>query len=341
MRLAVGLAVLAVATAGCGETTARPVVSTPGPASTATTPRPAPLLPFHSPYRYGYRFAQRPLVVEQYPGEFMLYFRMNRRLPAAFATVNGAVSGFALARTGFGGDRRPCYAQNMDILHHAHPPPDRVRPGEPVLVKLYIGRHGSPLTVRVALSPVAPGTAEASDPDNLYLRQIGCARDRASAPAPAAAPFHSPHRHGYAFARRPIVVRTDGGGLTLYVRTNRALPKKPGVRTLAYATINGISEGPALGRFTFGEHPKPCYFEKLVPTTIVGRPPPKTGIGDTAVVRLYIKEGAAPLTVKVPIQRAVAPDRSPYRKEATDLVEPYAIALGCPRDRPSQALGYP
>jgi len=208
MRAAAGVVALlavAVAAAGCGGggTTTRPVVSVRGPASTATTPRPAPLLPFHSPHRYGYRFAQRPLVVEQYPGEFMLYFRMNKRLPAAFANVNGALGGFDLGRTGFGSDRRPCYSQNMDILRRAHPPPDRVRPGESVLVKLYIGRHGSPLTVRVALSPVAPGTAQAYDPANLYLRQIGCARDAVSAQRPAVAPFHSPHRHGYAFARRP------------------------------------------------------------------------------------------------------------------------------------------
>jgi hypothetical protein len=70
----------------------------------------------------------------------------------------------------------PCYSASMDILRRATVPPGKVKVGQRVTVRLYIRAHRAPLEVQVALSPRARGDADALDPANLYLSQIGCRR---------------------------------------------------------------------------------------------------------------------------------------------------------------------
>ncbi len=175
---------------GCGETDAPTPTTTTTETTVGTTsvPEPTPRISFHSPQRYGYRFAAPPLVVKRDPDEFTLFFRTNKPLPDeeggsegveyanARATVNGTFSGFGVATTSFTWDPKPCYSASMDILRRATVPPGKVKVGQQVTVRLYIRTHRAPLEVQVALSPRAHGDADAPDPANLYLSQIGCRR---------------------------------------------------------------------------------------------------------------------------------------------------------------------
>jgi hypothetical protein len=177
---------------GCGEVDApTPTGTRVAPetvAGTTSVPGPSPRIVFHSPRRYGYRFAAPPLVVKREPDAFSLYLRMNKRLPGehggsvgvvyanATATVNGTFSGFGLGATSYKWDPKPCYSADMDIQRRATVPPGKVEVGQRVTVRLYIGAHRAPLEVKVALAPRVRGEADTIDPTNLYLKQIGCAR---------------------------------------------------------------------------------------------------------------------------------------------------------------------
>ena len=189
--MALTLPALLIGAVGCGGGNAPTPTGTAAAetvASTTSVPGPTPRIVFHSPQRYGYRFAVPPLVVKRDPDEFSLFFRMNKPLPDdegvsegveyanARATVNGAFSGFGVATTSFKWDPRPCYSASMDIQRRATVPPGKVKVGQRVTVRLYIKAHRAPLEVKVALAPVARGELDTLDPANLYLKQIGCAR---------------------------------------------------------------------------------------------------------------------------------------------------------------------
>jgi hypothetical protein len=174
--------ILVVVAAGCGgrhraERPATTAAVAPA-ARTTSVPGPSPRLDFRSPRRDGYRFAARPVVVEQHANEFSLYVHMNRRLPEGVGgSVNGAFGGFGLRSTTYGHDPRHCYVEDMDIKRDATVPARSVRPGQLVTVRVYLGRGRPPLRVRVPLTPRALHQDDAPDPANLYLSLIGCARD--------------------------------------------------------------------------------------------------------------------------------------------------------------------
>jgi hypothetical protein len=186
----VGALLLVAFVLGCGgggskgspKTTAKTTATATATApATDTGAGPTPKLAFSSPHRYGYWFLGPPLVVKRDADVFTLYMRLNRRLPGgdrpdASATVDGTFGGFGLGATGFGDDRKACYAESMDIVRRATVAPTRVKVGDEVVVRLYLPGHRTPIEVRVPLSPRSPDEDDVADAPNLYLRQIGCER---------------------------------------------------------------------------------------------------------------------------------------------------------------------
>jgi len=151
-----------------------------------------------------------------------------------------------------------------------------------------------------------------------------------------AKPFHSPHRYGYWFARPPIVV-FDGGGLDVYWRLNKDVPKRRG-HVFAAITANHAFGGFPPGIIATPGYGTACYSQVLDITRDMPQQPESIHLGELVTVRLSIAHHHAPLTVRVPLTaRLSTPPADPSL--VWDETKRYADQLGCPRIEPPGTVG--
>lgn len=147
----------------------------------------------------------------------------------------------------------------------------------------------------------------------------------AQRPAPA---IHTNTVGGIRMTREPVVVR-DPPGYVVYVRTDRALPRRRTGSLDASLEVDGAHSGVRLSRSS--PH-STCYHQDDDLLRLGSRPSSEVPLGTRLKVRLYVGDHRTPIRATAPLR----PDLPPYvvspgPPSVTDPDEPALRLLGCGR----------
>jgi hypothetical protein len=146
--------------------------------------------------------------------------------------------------------------------------------------------------------------------------------------AALAPPIHTNSVGGFRMTREPIVLR-DPPGYDVYVRTNRALPRRRTGNIDASLEVDGAHSGVRIGRSS--PH-STCYHQDDDLLRLGARPSSDVPLGTRLRVRLYVGDHHTPIRAMARLRPNLPPYIvSPGPPPVADPDEPALRLLGCGR----------